>query len=75
MHKIFNFDYSPSFVMADCADEISNAIKKVFPNATRLTCWAHAQRGFSNHWKFLAIEKDTRNEIEQDFYVSTQYMV
>ena len=68
MHKIFNFDYSPSFVMADCADEISNAIKKVFPNATRLTCWAHAQRGFSNHWKFLAIEKDTRNEIEQDIY-------
>ena len=69
MYKLFQHTYSPSYVMADCADEISNAIKGVFPNATRLTCWAHVQRGFSNHWKFLAInDQAMKNQIEQDIY-------
>lgn len=54
--------------MADAAESITIAIHNAFPNAQRLTCWAHVQRAYSK--RLLHIKnKEIEKKLSDDLYL------
>lgn len=61
-----NATYRPTWIMADAAQAITNAVTSIFPNATRLMCWAHAIKNIDKRLSAFnsAVRKEFRREIE-----------
>ena len=47
--NIFNVDYEPNILVADCAAEITNGFSEVFELTKRVFCWAHVERAVEGH--------------------------
>ena len=44
MKKLFDFDYSPEYVLSDGDPGIRSAIDQELPNTTKCLCWFHIQK-------------------------------
>jgi len=66
--------HSPTHVLADGAYSITNAVTAIFPDATRLMCWAHAIKNIDQKLKHLEPEVKTqiRREIEMLQYSTNE---
>jgi hypothetical protein len=64
--ELFDLDFNPTILVADCAESITNGFKKVFKLTKRIYCWAHVKR---------AIEKKLNQEIKGKAYKETRYKV
>jgi hypothetical protein len=57
-------DYRPRYLIADCADAISNGFSRVFGEPIRVHCWAHVIRSVDKRLK--SYKRDWVTQIRQD---------
>jgi transposase-like protein len=63
---------NPTYVLADGAQAITNAVNKVFPEAIRLMCWAHVIKNIDKH--LIGYEPAVRRAVRQEIE-SLQYAI
>ena len=49
LKKLFNYEYEPNILLADCAAEITNGFSEVFDLVKRIFCWAHVEKAIESH--------------------------
>ena len=47
--RIFDVNYEPVILLADCAAEITAGFSAVFELLGRIFCWAHVERAIETH--------------------------
>jgi len=58
--------YRPKYIIADCAEAITNAFSEVFgPNFTRVYCWFHIMKNIKHKLHSIS-DIDIRSEIKSD---------
>ncbi|CAF1088170.1 unnamed protein product [Brachionus calyciflorus] len=62
--EIFDKDYVINYFLADAADSITLAIENIYPNAIRLSCWAHVERAVAARLSHV----DEGEKILRDIY-------
>jgi hypothetical protein len=64
-------EFNPTSLVADCAQAITLGCDKVFPNVTRIHCWAHVIRNVDN--KLLLVRNVNDRQLIRADIVTLQY--
>jgi len=66
LKKIFNFNYEPNILLADCAAEITNGFSEVYEMIKRVFCWAHVERAIETHLPGKGDKEESKRKIDRE---------
>ena len=70
VQAIFNIEYKPTILLADCADEITSGLKKKFELEKRVYCWFHVKKAIEKNIKRYIKNNSTITIILKDIGLS-----